>query len=378
MTDRPSVRRFTSGPWKGLVVALQHRHFDVVTGADTRQIETDTKEMQGITEGPIFDFARNVMLFSNGEPHRRRRAPIAKSFAFKLMDAMRPRIAALATGLVTKHLDQGPIDFISEIAGQIPHRIIAEILGIPDSDLPVFMRWIADTSKAIDFIPDERRAEIEASLAAFDDYVARLLEERRAAPRDDFLSDYVAATAREGLMCEAEIRAQIVGLIMAGSDTTCGSLCMTFAHLLRNRDQWQAFCADPQGLMRGAVSEGLRYEPIMSGIPRVAVKDFEIDGCPVQKDSVVVVSLLSALRDPAIYAEPDRFDIARDDHPKCHPVFGGGAHRCVGEALARAEMEETLAVIARLAPNSELVGRFPRLRPGAIRQIDAMQVALKR
>jgi cytochrome P450 len=89
----------------------------------------------------------------------------------------------------------------------------------------------------------------------------------------------------------------------------------------------------------------------------------------------VAVSLLSALRDPDIYADADRFDIFRADHPKWHPIFGAGAHRCVGEALARAEMEETLATIARLAPNTELVGEFPRLAPGAIRQVGAMQVA---
>ena len=86
-------------------------------------------------------------------------------------------------------------------------------------------------------------------------------------------------------------------------------------------------------------------------------------------------ALEAALRDPDVYAAPDRFDIARTDHPRWHPIFGAGAHRCVGEALARAEMEETLATIARLAPNTELVGDFPTLAPGAIRQVGAMRVA---
>jgi cytochrome P450 len=88
----------------------------------------------------------------------------------------------------------------------------------------------------------------------------------------------------------------------------------------------------------------------------------------------VAVSLLSVLRDPDVYADPDRFNIHRNDHPRWHPIFGAGAHRCVGEALARAEMEETLAVIARLAPKTCLVGDFPRLASGAIRQIGPMTV----
>ena len=123
------------------------------------------------------------------------------------------------------------------------------------------------------------------------------------------------------------------------------------------------------------VDEGLRFEPVVGGLPRIAVQDLEIDGYLVPRGTPIAVSLLSALRDPDVYAEPERFDIFRQDHPRWHPIFGGGAHRCVGEALARAEMEESLVSTARLAPGARLVGDFPRLAPGAIRQIDQMRVA---
>ncbi len=359
----------------GIVLALRHRHLELVTSDATRQIETETKVMQGITEGPIWDLTTSGMLFANGEVHRRRRAPVSRTFAFKLMDAMRPKAAALAAELVEPRLGQGSIDFVNEIAAQIPARIIADILGIPRSDLPVFMQWIADTAAAIGFIDPSRRTQIEESLVHFNAYVEGLLEARRTSPKDDFLTDYVQTTAREGELSEAEIRTQVLGLILAGSDTTRGSLCMTLAHLLAHPDQWRAFCADPDGLKKGVVNEGLRYEPIVSGVPRVAVRDIEIDGYLVPAGTPIAVSLLSALRDPDVYADPDRFDITRTDHPRWHPIFGGGAHRCVGEALARAEMEETLATIARLAPNTELIGDFPTLAPGAIRQVGAMQVA---
>lgn len=358
----------------GLAIALRHRHLELITSDATRQLETETKVMQGITSGPIWDISTSGMLFANGDAHRRRRAPVARTFAFKLMEAMRPKAAALASELVEERIGKGPIDFVSEIAAQIPARIIADILGIPRSDLPVFMQWIADTAASLGFIDLEKRAQIEASLVAFNAYVQDLLDDRRAAPKGDFLSDYVEATARDGELSEAETRTQILGLILAGSDTTRGSLCMTLAHLLKHPDQWRAFCADPDGLKKGVVSEGLRYEPIVSGVPRVALQDLDIDGYRVPAGTPVVLSLLSALRDPEVYADPDRFDITRTDHPRWHPIFGGGAHRCVGEALAKAEMEETLAAIARLAPNTMLMGDFPKLQPGAIRQVGAMQV----
>jgi cytochrome P450 len=359
----------------GIVLALRHHHLELVTSDATRQLETETKIMQGVTSGPIWDLTTSGMLFANGDVHMRRRSPVAKTFAFKLMDAMRPKAAALAAELVEPRIGAGPIDFVGEIAAQIPARIIADILGIPRSDLPVFMTWIADTAESLGFIDLTRREQIEESLTAFDAYVGDLLEDRRANPREDFLTDYVQTTARDDALSEAEIRTQVLGLILAGSDTTRGSLCMTLAQLLSHPEQWRAFCADPDGLKKGVVMEGLRFEPIVSGVPRVAVRDLEIDGFLVPAGTPIAVSLLSALRDPEVYAEPDRFDITRSDHPRWHPIFGGGAHRCVGEALAKAEMEETLATIAKLAPNTSLVGPIPRLAPGAIRQVGAMQVA---
>ena len=359
----------------GIVLALRHRHLDLVTSDATRQLETETKVMQGITSGPIWDLTTTGMLFANGDVHRRRRAPVSRTFAFKLMDAMRPKAAALAAELVTERIGKGPIDFVTEIAAQIPARIIADILGIPRADLPVFMQWIADTAEALGFIELSRRDKIEKSLVEFNAYVDGLFAERRARPREDFITDYLRTTKEADELSEAEIRTQVLGLILAGSDTTRGSLCMTLAHLLARPEQWRAFCADPDGLKKGVVDEGLRFEPIVSGVPRVAMRDLEVDGYLVPTGTPIAVSLLSALRDPDVYAAPDRFDIARTDHPRWHPIFGAGAHRCVGEALARAEMEETLATIARLAPNTELVGDFPTLAPGAIRQVGAMRVA---
>jgi cytochrome P450 family 103 len=359
----------------GIVLALRHRHLELVTSDATRQLEMETKLMQGITSGPIWDLTGDAMLFANGDVHRRRRAPVSRTFAFKLMDAMRPRVTALARELIEERLNQGPIDFVGEIAAQIPARIIAEILGIPRSDLPIFMQWISDTAAAIGFIDLERRAQIEKSLVEFNAYAESLLNDRRKMPRGDFISNYVAETAQDPLLSEAEIRTQVLGLILAGSDTTRGSLCMTLATLLVHPDQWRAFCADPEAMKKGVVNEGLRFQPIVSGVPRVAVRDLDVDGYLVPAGTPIAVSLLSALRDPEVYADPERFDITRSDHPRWHPVFGGGAHRCVGEALAKAEMEETLATIARLAPNTTLIGDYPKLAPGAIRQVGAMRVA---
>lgn len=358
-----------------MTLSLRARNVERIVSDATRQLETEMKIMQGVFSGPIYDFVAQVMLFANGDVHRRRRQPVARTFAFKLMEAMRPKTAVIAAELINERLGKGPIDFLGEIAAQIPARIIADVLGIPRSDLPVFMKWIRDTSESIGFIDVERRADIEASLVEFNAYVDGLLADRRANPRQDFLSDYVAATAASGDMTEGEIRAQIVGLILAGSDTTRNSLCMTLYQLLNHPEQWRALCANPDSLKKQAVEEGLRFEPVVSGIPRVAVADMELDGFLIPAGAIIAVSILSVLRDPEVYANAEAFDIHRTDQQRWHLAFGAGAHRCAGEALARVELEETLATIARLAPNTKLVGAPPTLNPGAIRTVDQMSVA---
>ena len=358
-----------------MVLALRAHMVDQIVSPDeTRQLETEMKMMQGIFDGPIYDFIAQVMLFANGDVHQRRRQPVARTFAFKLMEAMRPKAAAVAAEIITEHLGNGPFDYLKDFAAQIPARIIADILGIPREDLPVFLKWVSDTAEAIGFVDVSRRADIEKSLTEFNAYVDKLLADRRANPRGDFLSDYVAATAASGDMTEGEIRAQVVGLILAGSDTTRNSMCMTLSELLQHPDQWKALCADPDGLKKKASEEGLRYQPVVSGIPRVTTKDMEIEGYLIPAGAVIAVSILSVLRDPAVYADPESFNIHRTDQQRWHLAFGAGAHRCAGEALARVELEETLATIARLAPNTRVVGAAPQLQPGAIRTVDQMQV----
>ena len=357
-----------------MVLALRARTVEQVVGSETRQLETESKILQGVFDGPIYDFIAQVMLFANGEVHQRRRQPVARTFAFKLMEAMRPKAAAIAAELIQERLGKGPFDYVQEFAAQIPARIIADILGIPRSDLPVFMQWISDTAEAIGFIDVARRPQIEKSLVAFSAYVDKLLADRRANPRGDFLSDYVAATAASGDMSEGEIRAQVVGLILAGSDTTRNAMCMTLFQLLQHPEQWRALVADPDGLKKKASEEGLRYEPVVSGIPRVAIEDMAVEGYLIPGGAMMAVSLLSVLRDPDVYANPDSFDIHRTDQQRWHLAFGAGAHRCAGEALARVELEEVLAAIARLAPNTRIVGQAPKLNPGAIRTVDQMRV----
>jgi cytochrome P450 len=150
---------------------------------------------------------------------------------------------------------------------------------------------------------------------------------------------------------------------------------MTLGLLIEHPDQWAKLTADPDGMKKGAAAEGLRYEPVALGVPRFSIAPFELDGYDIEPNRLVIFSIVSACRDPEIYSNPDTFDISRTDHPRWHFAFGGGAHRCLGEALARVEIEETLAVIAKLAPKTRVIGPRPAMKAAPIRAVDQMKVA---
>lgn len=360
----------------GIHSVLRHRYMDtLLDAANTRQVELEGMALRGISEGPLYDLFKYAMLFANGDVHKRRRMPMARTFAFPLMDGMRPRVRQIATEVIERHKDKGPVNFLDVFSRAIPARIIAEIVGAPPEDWEKFSRWVADAARGIGmFAPDELPA-INAGCAALLSYAGELINARRAAPKDDFITQYAKVTAAAGDLSEEEIRMQLLGVILAGSDTTRTGTASVLSQLLQHPDQWALVCDDPEKWKKQAVEEGLRYDPPVGSVPRFAIRDFAIDGIAIPAGHPVSMSVLAALRDPDVYPDPDKFDIRRTGLPRWNIAFGGGAHRCLGEALARAEMEESIAAIARLAPNTRIIGKPPTIKGHvAIRHIDAMTI----
>jgi cytochrome P450 len=341
----------------------------------TRQIETEQLAARGIHSGPLVELWSNSMLFANGGEHRRRRAPMSRAFAFKLIEEMRPRIRAAALAIIEQHVQAGELDFLGDFASAIPARIIANILGIPAADVPHFTELVYSVSRSLSI--SYARSEIQGmqdSARQLMTYVDGLLGARGAALNNEFLATFLMTVSDAGNLSATEILSQIVTIIIAGSDTTRGAIAVQVALLLQHREQWDAVCADP-ALIPGAVSESLRYEPVVGSIPRFTLEDIEMDGYLVPRNSILSLSTLSAMRDPGQYVDPDRFNIRRTDHPRRHLIFGLGVHRCLGEILARAELEESLAALVNRLPQLQLAGKPPSLQGhGGIRRIDGMRV----
>ena len=341
----------------------------------TRQVETEQLTVRGIVSGPLMDLWSNSMLFANGNEHRRRRAPMSKAFAFKLIEQMRPRIRLAAERILDEHMQDGELDLLADFASLIPARAIAEILGIPAADVPHFTDLVYSVSRSLS--PSYARElfpDMEESARQLMEYVGGLLGSRAHLLNNELLASYTRTVTESGDLSPAEILSQVVTVIIGGSDTTRGAIAVQVALLLQHREQWEAVCADP-ALIPGAVSESLRYEPVVGTIPRFTLEDIDIGGYVVPRDSILSLSTLSAMRDPALYSDPDRFNIRRSDHPRRHLIFGLGVHRCLGEVLARTELEESLAALASRLPQLRLAGKPPSLHGhGGIRRIDGMRV----
>jgi len=346
----------------------------------TRQMETERLRSQGIHSGYLYDIFRHTMLYANGTTHRQRRAPLSRAFAFRLIAELRPTIRARAHELLDAVEARSEMDLVDEYAALIPAHIIGEILGLRENDITQFTRWVYSISRAVSFsFTREQVPEMEAAARELTKYVEALLADRRATPRLDFLSSYVLGVDEAAKLSPIEVLSQIVTVIIAGSDTTRAALAIMVHLLLQHREQWEAVCTGNMGLITGAVSESLRYEPSVGSTPRFTLADIEIAGYLIPAGSVLSLSTLSAMRDPALYCEPDRFNIRRADHPRRHIAFGGGSHRCLGEALARAELEEALAALAERLPTMQLAGEPLRIFGHAdMRRISGMRVGWTR
>jgi cytochrome P450 len=361
----------------GLYIAIRAADVEkLATDPRTRQGETELVTSQGVTEGPLFDFVKHTMLMSNGTVHRRRRAPLARTFAVKLITELRPQIRAIAEELIDDGIARGGMSLVADYSALIPARVIAMILGLPAADIPEFTRNVYSLARVFTSgFSSEMAPEIQISAQKLMSYVNELLNDRRERPGSDFLTSFLATIGEPEGLAPLEVLAQVVTLIVGGSDTTRGAMAIQTSLLLQHREQWRAVCANP-ALIPGAVLESLRYEPAVGSFLRFTLEDLDVDGLVVPRNSMLVMSTLSAMRDPAVYADPDKFDITRADIPRRHPVFGAGAHRCLGEALAKAELEEGLAALAARLPELELEGKPPAIQgSGGIRPIQEMRVS---
>jgi pimeloyl-[acyl-carrier protein] synthase len=275
------------------------------------------------------------LLFQSGDSHTRLRKLIMKVFTPRAVRALTPRIEELVNELLSPVLESGAMEVIADFSYPLPATVICELLGIPAADRDRNRAWSAVVARTIDpLVTEAELKQAEAAMREWDVYIRALLAERRRSPGTALLDDMLAVEEDGAKLSEDEIAANATFLFLAGHETTTNLIGNGLYALLRHPDQLARLRAEP-ALLENAIEELLRFDSPVQFAPRVPLEDTEIEGVLLQRELPVVIALAAANRDPRRYEAPDTLDVARND-PK--PLsFGGGAHYCVGAALARLE-----------------------------------------
>jgi cytochrome P450 len=289
----------------------------------------------------------------DGVDHTRLRRLVSRSFTPSAAARHRPAMQTLVHDLVNRFAPRGRCDFVGEFADHYPVQVICEVLGVPRHDHDQFARWGDALTFVLSLDLSPHLDEVEQASEALGDYVADLVEERRAEPRDDLVTSLVQASEDGDRLSPVELLSMIGGLLFAGYDTTRNQLGQAMFAFCHHPEQW-ARLADKPELAPQAVDEVMRLVGAVSSVPRVAVEALDVAGWSIPAGTLVFLSVASANRDDATFERPLDFDITVPR--ESHLTFGSGPHYCLGAHLARAEMEEALAVLPRRLPNLRLGG----------------------
>jgi cytochrome P450 len=330
---------------------------------------------------PFFELVHVHSLLENEPPtHTRLRRLIAGAFARGYVERLRPKVAELADRLAGQVADAGadgsPVDLIGTYAEPLPVQVIGELLGLPEADWPLLRPWSNAIVKMYEYtISDEQRVAAETAAREFVEYLRELVAQRRRQPGDDFVSSLIAETDTEGgRLSEDELVTTCTLLLNAGHEATVNVVGNGVTALLTHRDQLDVVRADPS-LVPTAVEELIRYDSPLQLFERTAVEDTPVGDIVVEAGSKIAALLGAANRDPAVFADADRFDVTRADNP--HLGFGAGIHFCVGAPLARVELQSSLATLLRRFPDLALA-ELPQRRPEfVIRGVRTLPVTVK-
>jgi cytochrome P450 len=316
---------------------------------------------------------RHTTLDSDGAPHRRFRAPLTRLLSPEQVAAfeafIRERATALVDGMASGATRRA--EWMRQYAYPLPVQVIGHVMGIDPSDMAAIERDSYRIAQVLGFGASEA-AQVDGAQGwvAVQNTIARYVRQRRQQPRQDLISQDVAALVPgHGLIPEEvfpEVVWHLVGVVIAGHTTTSSLLGTGLWHLLRNRGQWELLCQHPE-LIPGAVEELARYDSAVQGFFRVATGPVTVGGVYLAPGAEVLVLYGSGNRDERLVKDPDRLDVTRPGSK--HLGFGWGPHLCVGANLARAEIRITLETLTRRLPNLRLADgerQNVRIRPGLL------------
>jgi cytochrome P450 len=327
-----------------------HQHAREISDGVVSGVETSTATAND--EAQLFrELSGLSLLFIDPPAHTRLRALVSKAFTPRMVESVRPRAQALADELLDAAASAGTLDMIGGYAMPLTLTVISEMLGVPIESREEMREWAGVLVQAIDC---KRDTAIYGPATAVTMRLVALfqgvLEERRAEPRNDLISELLQAHEQDDRLSEQELIVTATTLLLAGHETTVNLIGNGMLALLQHPDQLALLREHPE-LTPSAVEEFLRYEAPSQMASRVAPEEIEIGGQIVGRGEVLNLLLGSGNHDPEAFDDPDRLDVTRANNR--HLAFGMGMHYCLGAPLARLEGQVAIETLLR---------RFPTLR----------------
>lgn len=322
----------------------------------------DPEELAILSEGVI---VANTMLTADPPAHTRYRKLAMKAFTYKRVEGMGSYVSDVTNALIDGFVRDGRCEFKTAFANLLPMTVIADALGVPRSDMDRFKLWSDAFVTQLGGMAD-KAARIDAArkIVEFQRYFIDKIEEKRARPTEDIISDLVHADlAEEGdprKMDHSELLSILQQLLVAGNETTAHTLTAGLYYLISHPEQMERLLSDPS-LTANFIEETLRFLSPTNNMWRLATQDTEIGGVPIKKNELVMLRYGSANRDSAHFPAPDSFDIDREN-AKSHLAFGAGIHTCIGAQLARKEMAIAFPILLRRLKNIRIATADSELR----------------
>jgi len=334
-------------------------HYDDVTSIlrDKRWHSATSRipEIMGVTDQRFLDRQQVNILSAEGEVHTRLRRLVAPAFSPRAADRLRPFMRDVVNDLVDHVSAAGAADIAVDICEPYPIPIICELLGAPKSDWQLFSRWANDILEVFSLDMNTKIDLILRTQDELDAYTRALIAERRDRPADDLLTALIAAEEAGDKLTTDELVMMVNAVIIGGTDTTRNQLGCAVALFAEHPEQWKLLAEQPE-LAPKAVEETMRYFGAVRGTVRFASVDIEFRDVLFPAGTFISVGLAEANRDPDVFNDPTVFDLTAQKGDQPQVTFGSGIHYCLGQALARAELQEALPLLARRLPNLRLAG----------------------
>jgi cytochrome P450 len=303
-------------------------------------------ERRGFKPGdPMHTWRKNAIGVMEGADHRRVRSLASSALSKRRMDGLRPLIRKHAHALLDARSGQGEIEARIDYAMPLPRIVMMDFLGLQADELGGSHRPMSSVNIVDCFGPNvtpELREAANDAIRQSMDHVARLYEKRRSEPRDDLLTHLVDAKDEHGVLSDGEL-ITLFSTIFGSGASTASIIASGILELTRHPEQAELLRSDTERWKRGASEETLRYRPAITAVGQKSAAATEAFGVEFESEEPLSVILGAANRDPKHFEDPERFDIRRDPK-KTSMTFGIGSHVCLGHAMARATVEEALAV----------------------------------